>query len=59
LNLSWTVHKENILSKCGWSPLEGTAFQTKVIQTFVNGNLVYDNGVFNENSRGKALTKNN
>ena len=59
LNLSWTVHKENLLSKCGWSPLEGTTFQTKVMQTFVNGNLVYDNGVFNENSRGKALTKNN
>jgi len=59
LNLSWTVHKENLLSKCGWSPLEGTSFQTKVVQTFVNGNLVYDNGVFNENARGKALTKNN
>jgi dihydroorotase len=59
LNLSWTVHKENLLSKCGWSPLEGTSFQTKVMQTFVNGNLVYDNGVFNENARGKALTKNN
>jgi len=59
LNLSWTVHKQNLLSKCGWSPLEGTSFQTKVVQTFVNGNLVYDNGVFNENARGKALTKNN
>ena len=55
LNESWTVHKDNILYKCGWSPLEGTNFQTKVIHTFVNGHLVYDNGNFNENQRGMAL----
>lgn len=57
LNTNWTVKKENLLSKCGWSPLEGTTFQTKVIQTFVNGHLVYDHGIFNESSRGIALTK--
>jgi dihydroorotase len=56
LNSTWTVSKENILSKCGWSPLEGTTFQTKVTHTFVNGNLVYDNGRFNETIRGIALT---
>ena len=55
LNVSWTVDKNNILSKCGWSPLEGTTFQTKVTHTFVNGNLVYDNGKFNETQRGRAL----
>ncbi|MEI6265259.1 MAG: dihydroorotase [Sphingobacteriia bacterium] len=53
----WTVSKENILYKCGWSPLEGTHFQTKVTHTFVNGNLVYDNGSFNEEIKGEALTK--
>jgi dihydroorotase len=57
LNTNWTVKKENLLSKCGWSPLEGTTFQTKVIQTFVNGHLVYDHGIFNEYARGIALTK--
>lgn len=57
LNSCWTVEKNNCLSKCGWSPLEGTTFQTKVIHTFVNGNLVYDNGKFNETTRGQALTK--
>ena len=57
LNVSWTVDKNNILSKCGWSPLEGTTFQTKVTHTFVNGNLVYDNGKFNETQRGRALKK--
>ncbi|AEI51391.1 dihydroorotase [Runella slithyformis] len=56
LNAAWTVGKENILSKCGWSPLEGTVFQTKVTHTFVNGNLVYDNGQFNETIKGRALT---
>lgn len=55
LNINWTVDKENILSKCGWSPLEGTSFKTKVTHTFVNGNLVYDNGEFNEKTKGKAL----
>ncbi len=58
LNSSWTVSKENIFSKCGWSPLEGTTFQTKVTHTFVNGNLIYDHGQFNEAVKGKALTTN-
>jgi len=58
LNAEWTVSKENILYKCGWSPIEGTTFQTKITQTFVNGTLVYDNGVFNENIKGLPLTKN-
>jgi dihydroorotase len=56
LNSAWTVSKENVLSKCGWSPLEGTTFQTNVIYTFVNGHLVYENGQFNETIKGKALT---
>lgn len=59
LNHNWTVNKENLLYKCGWCPLEGTEFSTKVSQTFVNGNLVYDNGQFNESSRGKALSNTN
>ena len=56
LNTSWTVSKENILYKCGWSPVEGTTFHSSITQTFVNGNLVYNNGRFNENTRGMALT---
>ncbi|NGZ88951.1 dihydroorotase [Psychroflexus maritimus] len=55
LHSPWTVNKENLLYKCGWSPLEGTSFQTEVKQTFVNGNLVYDNGKFNENKLGKPI----
>lgn len=55
LNNPWTVNKNNILYKCGWSPLEGTEFQTKVIQTFVNGQLVYDHGQFFEENKGLAI----
>jgi len=51
----WTVSKENILYKCGWSPFEGTTFRSKVIKTIVNGNIVYNNGVFNEHYRGQRL----
>ena len=55
LSSQWTVTKDNLLYKCGWSPLEGTTFQTAIKQTFVNGNLVYDNGTFNENNFGMSI----
>ena len=51
----WTVSKENILYKCGWSPLEGTLFNTQVTHTLVNGHLVYELGVFDEELKGMAL----
>ena len=59
MNSNWTVGKENILYKCGWSPMEGTLFHTKVTHTFVNGNLVYENGLWNERTKGQALTTTN
>jgi len=55
MDTNWAVAKDNILYKCGWSPLEGTTFTTKVEKTFVNGNLVYDNGKFDERTKGQAL----
>ncbi|MBW6483923.1 MAG: dihydroorotase [Vicingaceae bacterium] len=58
LNNPWTVAKESLFYKCGWSPFEGTTFQSKVLQTFVNGNLVYNFGDINETIRGKRLTFN-
>jgi len=51
----WIVSKENILYKCGWSPFEGTTFRSKVVQTIVNGTIVYDNGAINEDYRGQRL----
>jgi dihydroorotase len=52
---STTVSKDNILFKCGWSPLEGTTFQSLVTHTVVSGHLVYANGVFDESVKGKRL----
>lgn len=51
----WSISKDNILYKCGWSPFEGETFRSKVEKTIVNGTLVYDNGVFNEDFRGQRL----
>ncbi|MGY5356054.1 dihydroorotase [Wenyingzhuangia sp. IMCC45467] len=54
----WTVNKDNILYKCGWSPFEGKKFNNTITHTFVNGNLMYDNGVFNDDIKGKRITFN-
>jgi dihydroorotase len=55
LHQPWKVSAENILYKCGWSPLENQSFQSKVLKTFVNGHLVYDQGTFNETQKGLRL----
>ena len=51
----WQVQKSNILYKCGWSPFEGYTFRSKIVYTFVNGKLVYDNGNFREGLHGRRL----
>ena len=51
----WTVTTDVIQSRCGWSPLEGHTFQWKVVQTYCNGNLIFDHGRFDENARGEQL----
>ncbi|HET7897344.1 MAG TPA: dihydroorotase, partial [Flavisolibacter sp.] len=58
LQNSTTVAKENILYKCGWSPLEGTTFPAAITHTFVNGALVYENGRIIESQLGKRLSFN-
>jgi len=51
----WSVTKENILYKCGWSPFDGETFRSKVVKTIVNGTIVYEDGVINESYRGQRL----
>ena len=58
LNNPWTVNKENILYKCGWSPFEGTTFKSRITHTFLNGSLVYQNSKFNAVKSAKRLTFN-
>ena len=54
----WTVNKENILYKCGWSPFEGVTFKSRVSHTFVNGILTYHNLKFQNKSVPQRLTFN-
>jgi dihydroorotase len=55
MNATTTVTKENILYKCGWSPLEQFSFPAAITHTFVNGHLVYGNGQWNESQKGQRL----
>lgn len=54
----WTVTRDNILSKCGWSPMEGHEYQWKVERTLCNGQSVYANGAVDANVIGEAITFN-
>ncbi|MEJ7589588.1 MAG: dihydroorotase [Ferruginibacter sp.] len=55
LRATTTVSKENILYKCGWSPLEGFSFPAAIEKTFVNGRMIYGNGVWDESIKGQRL----
>lgn len=57
-NTQSEVKKANILYKCGWSPFEGVTFGSKVVRTFINGLLAYDNGNFAREKNAKRLTFN-
>ncbi len=54
-NKPHTVRREEVLSKCGWSPFEGTTFNSSIAMTFVNGERVWDGSSVNEAVRGKRL----
>lgn len=55
LDQAWTVKKDNIVAKCGWSPFEGTSFKSKVTHTIVSGHLAYADGNFDEIQKGSRL----
>jgi dihydroorotase len=55
LNDPFTVTRQNVLYKCGWSPFEGQTFRSEVIYTIVSGNLAYQKGKFTTNETGKRL----
>ncbi len=56
LNKPWKVSANNILSKCGWSPFEGTTFKSSITHTWVSGHLAYTNGKFAESTMGMRLS---
>lgn len=51
----WTVCQENILYKCGWSPMNGETFKHKIARTYVNGKLAFSDGHVNNEVRGERL----
>jgi dihydroorotase len=51
----WTVEKANLFYKCGWSPIEGVQLHHAVWKTFVNGQVVYENGTINDAIRGMEV----
>ncbi|HEY5390495.1 MAG TPA: dihydroorotase [Hanamia sp.] len=55
LNKTTTVTRENILYKCGWSPLEGVTFPSAITNTFINGHCVYGNSLVDESIKGERL----
>lgn len=55
LNNPWQVAKENIRSKCGWSPFEGVTFKSRISHTIVSGYLAYEDGILHEKQSGKRL----
>ena len=55
LNKSLRIADDTEYSKCGWTPYDGMTVRTQVTHTFVNGNLVYENGIFHENDKGKRI----
>jgi dihydroorotase len=55
LEKSYTVSRDNVLYKCGWSPFEGVTLDSVVTHTFLNGNLAYHEGTFSEKRHGKQL----
>lgn len=55
MNKPYTVTKNNVLSKCGWSPLENFTFPASIEKTFVNGTLVYNNAAWDETVKGKRI----
>ena len=56
LDAPWTVDRASVLSKCGWSPFEGQRFKSRVVQTWVNGAVVYADGRVDRSVRGERLS---
>jgi len=58
LSAETLVNKSSLHYKCGWSPLEGMTLPAAITHTFINGQLVYENGTFRESNKGQRLSFN-
>ena len=55
MNVCHVISDKEEYSKCGWTPYDGLQSHCRVTHTFVNGNLVYENGAFHEEDKGMRL----
>ena len=55
MNVSHVISDKEEFSKCGWTPYDGITSHCRVTHTFVNGNLVFENGLFHEEDKGMRL----
>jgi dihydroorotase len=55
LNDPWEANDKNSLYKCKWTPFNGQTFKSKITHTIINGNIVFENGIFNEDIKGQRL----
>jgi dihydroorotase len=55
MNASHVISNKDECSKCGWTPYDGIQSPCRVTHTLVNGNLVFENGIFHEETRGERL----
>lgn len=55
LNKTWTVSKENVMSKCRWSPFEGHTFKSSIEKVFVSGHLAYNEGKIHDSVLGQRM----
>ena len=55
LDSAYQVRREDVLYKCGWSPIEGQRLRSRVVATFVNGRKVYEEGQFLGGPAGQRL----
>jgi len=52
----FTVRREDVLSKCGWSPFEGTTFHSRIASTWVNGMQAWNGTRLVDTPQGQRLT---
>lgn len=55
LNKPTTISNSNVYYKCGWTPLDGFTMPASITHTMVNGNMIYENGGFNESHKGQRI----
>ena len=55
MNTTHVISGKDEFSKCGWTPYDGIESHCRVTHTFVNGNLVFEEGLFHEDNRGERL----